>query len=168
MIETKHVAGGAGALCRSLLSELPEWFGHPNANEDYVACAEKHSGVVASIAGEPVGLMTVIRHSQHSAEVYLMAVRRQHHRKGIGSVMLKSAEVQLVGAGVEFLQVKTLGQRNTDPQTGDAGYARTRAFYVACGFRVLEEHKTLWGPESPALQLVKVVGGFESAVRNPG
>ena len=33
-----------------------------------------------------------------------------------------------------------------------------RAFYLACGFRPLEEFPTLWGPENPALQLVKRPG----------
>ena len=55
-------------------------------------------------------------------------------------------------AGTEFLQVKTLSAKHPDE-----GYEKTRAFYLAYGFRPLEEFPTLWSPESPALQLIKTV-----------
>ena len=56
--------------------------------------------------------------------------------------------------GVEFLQVKTLSGKHPDE-----GYKKTRAFYLADGFRPLEEFPNLWGLENPALQLIKVVAG---------
>ena len=52
----------------------------------------------------------------------------------------------------EFLQVKTLS-----PARPDEGYAKTRAFWLACGFRPLEELPTLWDADNPALQLIKTV-----------
>ena len=58
----------------------------------------------------------------------------------------------LQGQGIEYLQVKTLS--DTHP---DAAYARTRAFYMAVGFRPLEEFKTLWNEENPCLLMVKSV-----------
>lgn len=58
----------------------------------------------------------------------------------------------LASAGVEFLQVKTLSAKHPDE-----GYEKTRAFYLAYGFRPLEEFPTLWSPESPALQLIKAI-----------
>ena len=54
--------------------------------------------------------------------------------------MLSHAEQQLAADGVEFLQVKTLA-----PGKPDDGYEKTRAFYVAYGFRALEEFPDLWG-----------------------
>jgi hypothetical protein len=48
--------------------------------------------------------------------------------------------------------VKTLG-----PSRPDVGYDKTRAFYLAYGFRPLEEFPLLWDPANPALQLVKSV-----------
>ena len=48
-------------------------------------------------------------------------------------------------AGTEFLQVKTLSAKHPDE-----GYEKTRAFYLAYGFRPLEEFPDLWSPESPA------------------
>jgi len=52
-------------------------------------------------------------------------------------------------AGVEYLQVKTLG-----PSRPDDNYAATRAFYESVGFRPLEE-TSLWGDVNPCLFMVK-------------
>ncbi len=152
MVETEYVPGGMGGLCSSLLAELPEWFGTPDANADYVRHADEHPGVVAWIEGEQVGLTTVVRHGPFAAEVHLMAVRRRNHRQGVGRAMLHLVETRLGAEGVEFLQVKTLSSLHPD-----VSYAHTRAFYLGYGFRVLEEHPSLWGPDSPAVQLIKAV-----------
>lgn len=143
---------GSGASCRAILDQLPTWFGIPEAVEDYVAVAERSPCMLASFEGKDIGILTLVRHTRWAAEVHLMAVVPVLHRQGIGTAMLRRAEAQLTGAGVELLQVKTLSARHPDP-----GYAKTRAFYEAYGFRPLEELPDLWGPENPALQLVKVV-----------
>ena len=96
--------------------------------------------------------MTLLRHSGFAAEVYVMAVLPELHRRGIGLALLRHAEGMLAADGVEFLQVKTLA-----PSKPDAGYAKTRAFYLAYGFRPLEEFPDLWDAENPALQMIKNV-----------
>lgn len=149
----RPVDGGVGDVCRSILAELPAWFGIPEANDDYAAHADAHAGVVAEIDGEPVGITTVLRHGPSSAEIYLMAVRPAVHRRGVGTAMLEVVEAELADDGVDFLQVKTLSPAHPDP-----GYALTRKFYLAAGFAVLEEFPHLWGDANPALQLVKTVG----------
>ena len=149
-IRIEPVEGGAGDVCRSILDELPSWFGIAEANDDYVAHADRCDGVIALVDDRPIGITTVLHHSEHSAEIYLMAVRPTHHRAGVGSAMLDHVERRLVADGVEYLQVKTLSPAHRDP-----GYAATRRFYVATGFRWLEEFPTLWGEQNPALMLVK-------------
>ena len=81
-----------------------------------------------------------------------MAVLPEHHRRGIGTSMLRHVENALAAAGVEFLQVKTLSDKNPDED-----YAKTREFYLASGFRPLEEFPLLWDPWNPALQMVKYI-----------
>ena len=83
-----------------------------------------------------------------------MGVLPDFHRQGIGQALLQYAEGMLAADGVEFLQVKTLS-----PSKPDAGYESTRAFYVRYGFRPVEEFPDLWGPDNPALQMIKVVPG---------
>jgi GNAT superfamily N-acetyltransferase len=135
-----------------LLAALPSWFGIDEAVENYVAVADRSPAVIASLDGADVGIVTVVSHGQYAAEVYVMAVSPEYHRRGIGRRMLRRVEDTVSRAGVEFLQVKTLSASHPD-----AGYKKTRAFYLSYGFRPLEELPNLWGPHNPALQMVKVV-----------
>ncbi len=89
-----------------------------------------------------------------------MAVLPQYHRRGIGRRMIAHAEHVLASEGVEFLQVKTLSANRPDE-----GYEQTRQFYLAYGFRPLEEFPELWGGENPALQMIKLVTSGEAAPR---
>jgi len=152
-IHTTLRHGGCGAICDQILATIPDWFGIPEANADYVAEAERNPTVVAEVGAATVGLVTIVRHSPSAAEVHLMAVARSHHRQGIGSAMLLATEDHLRSDGVRFLQVKTLA--DTDP---DPNYAETRAFYRAKGFVDLEVFPTLWDPSNPALQMIKSLG----------
>jgi GNAT superfamily N-acetyltransferase len=143
---------GSGGICRRILAELPTWFGVPDSVEDYVRKADEHPTVVATVDGDDVGLLTLVVHTPYAAEIYVMAVRPEHHRHGIGRRMLELAEAWLRGRDIEYLQVKTLSPRSPDP-----GYARIRDFYFAVGFRPLEELPDLWQPENPALLMIKTL-----------
>jgi GNAT superfamily N-acetyltransferase len=143
---------GSGEVCRRVLATLPTWFGIAESVEDYVDKADEHPTVVASIDGDDVGVLTLLVHTPYAAEVYVMGVRPEHHRHGIGRQMLGVAETWLRERDIEYLQVKTLSPRHPDP-----GYVKTRAFYFAVGFRPLEEFPELWQPENPALQMVKTL-----------
>jgi XTP/dITP diphosphohydrolase len=143
---------GSGEICRLILDALPRWFGIPEAVERYVALAESWPTVVASDGQGDVGMATIVTHTRYAAEVAVMGVLPDRHRRGVGTAMLRAAERDLARRGVEFLQVKTLG-----PSRPDEGYEKTRAFYLAYGFRPLEEFPDLWDAENPALVMVKVV-----------
>ena len=134
---------GAGETCRRILKALPTWFGIPASLDDYVAAADRSPTVIASLGDEDVGFLTVVRHSEYAAEVYVMAVVPQLHRQGIGRALLGHAERVLAADGVGFLQVKTLAASKPND-----GYDTTRAFYLAYGFRPLEEFRNLWDGES--------------------
>lgn len=65
---------------------------------------------------------------------------------------MSSAQAALAADGVEYLQVKTLG-----PSNPDAGYAKTRQFYLGMGFVPLEELSQLWDPSQPCLIMIKAL-----------
>src|SRR5262245_24774355 len=91
-------------------------------------------------------------HFADAAENHVLAVHPDHHRRGIGRALLRHSEQWLRGRGVEVFHVKTLGPSDPYPP-----YARTRAFYQAQGFRPVFESTALWGPENPALVMVKLL-----------
>lgn len=140
------------AITESLLRSLPAWFGIEEAIVGYVdAAARLATWVARDDAGAPVGVLLAKRHFPAAAEVFLMAVDPAHHRSGVGRALMATTEDDLAADGVRLLQVKTLGPSRPDPN-----YARTRLFYEACGFLLLEELHGLWG-ENPCLVMVKTL-----------
>lgn len=134
---------------RGVLEALPQWFGIPEALAGYVDEADRSPTLIATSERRVIGVLTLIRHSPTAAEIYLMAVLPECHRAGVGRRLLDETRRTLQRESVRFLQVKTLSSRHPD-----VGYEKTRAFYGAMGFTVLEEFPDLWGPASPAVQLV--------------
>jgi GNAT superfamily N-acetyltransferase len=98
-----------------------------------------------------LGVLLVDQRYPTSAEVHLLAVRRKHHRTGIGRTLLDRVENDLRAQGVRLLSVKTLG-----PSASDPGFDQTRAFYIACGFHPVEEFPDLW-VDDPCLLMVKAL-----------
>jgi ribosomal protein S18 acetylase RimI-like enzyme len=138
------------AVCEPILRALPNWFGIESALQNYVAEIETLPTYVARVEGQVAGFLTIKQHTPYAAEVYVMGVSPQYRRQGLGRALVRAAETVLVGAGVEYLQVKTLSD-----SVEDESYAQTRAFYLAQGFRPLEEFKQLWDASNPCLLMVK-------------
>jgi GNAT superfamily N-acetyltransferase len=141
------------AHCEIILRSLPIWFGIESAIVEYVANIESLPTFLAVDGDDQaIGFMTVKRHAPESAELYVLAVREQWHRRGVGEALLKSTEEWLRREHVRFLQVKTLAPiANSEP------YDRTRRFYQAMGFVPLEVFPTLWDPRNPCLQMIKSI-----------
>ena len=140
-------------VAEAVLRDLPEWFGIEASTRAYVEAAAE----LPTFAVLPDrAFLCVKRHTPRAAELYVMGVRRELHRQGLGRALVLAAERWCRAHGVRFLQVKTLG-----PSRESRGYAGTRAFYEALGFSALEELHGLWDEDNPTLLLVKDVGpGF--------
>lgn len=161
-VRIEHRDGpGCGAVCADVLASLPDHFGIPEANASYVAFAEQHGAWVAVAVddgdgdgdgdGRVLGLLSGRRHFPECAEIEIMAVRPDRHRRGVGRALVDAFEAHHAAEGVRVLEVKTLG-----PSHPDEGYARTRAFYLGIGFLRIEE-TDLWGEDNPALILCRPV-----------
>lgn len=145
--EECHRAG-----CASILRGLPEWFGFESANEVYIAALGRLPTFVALLGRSTAGFIALEEQTTDTAEIHVLAVARGLHRQGVGTSLVEHAEGWLRERDKSLLYVMTLG-----PSQPDQGYARTRAFYAARGFRPLFESTAFWGPEQPALVLVKVL-----------
>ena len=143
-------------LAEAVLRDLPEWFGIEEATAGYIEAA----AALPTFAVQPdAGLLCLKQHTPQAAEIYVMGVVREHHRRGIGRALVETAESWCRVRGIRYLHVKTLG-----PSAESHGYEATRAFYEAVGFVALEELHGLWDEGNPTLILVKDVGpGFSVA-----
>jgi coenzyme F420-0:L-glutamate ligase / coenzyme F420-1:gamma-L-glutamate ligase len=140
-------------IAEAVLRDLPEWFGIEEATAAYVEAA----AALPTFAIEPDrGFLSLKQHTPRAAELYVMGVRREHHRRGIGRALVATAEAWCRAHGIRYFQVKTLG-----PSNSSSRYDATRAFYEALGFVALEELHGFWDAANPALILVKdVSAGF--------
>jgi coenzyme F420-0:L-glutamate ligase / coenzyme F420-1:gamma-L-glutamate ligase len=140
-------------VAEAVLRDLPEWFGIEESTRAYI----EEAASMPTFAVEPDrGFLCLKRHTPRAAELYVMGVRRDEHRRGSGRALVAAAESWCRAEGIRYLQVKTLG-----PSRPDTHYDATRAFYEAMGFVALEELHGLWSHDNPALILVKDVGpGF--------
>ena len=129
---------------------LPEWFGIESAILDYEREIALLPTFLAEYEGQVQGFLCLKKHNPFSAEILVMAVHPQVHRSGIGRTLVTAAETYSCAQGFEYLQVKTLG-----PSNPDQGYAKTRQFYQALGYRPLEEFMKIWDENNPCLVMVK-------------
>lgn len=144
---------GMAAVCIPILRSLPDWFGIEEAIVHYSSEIDRLPTFLACSSERVIGFQSIKQHNPYSAEVYVMGVKLEAHRRGMGRALMDEAQAWLRAQGVEYLQVKTLGPSHSDPN-----YARTRAFYAAMGFRPLEEFSQIWNEQNPCLILVKRLG----------
>ena len=121
-----HDPAERSRVAEAVLRDLPGWFGIEDATRGYV---EEAAALPTFVAPPDRGFVCVKQHTPRAAELYVMGVRRGHHRQGLGRALVAAAESWCRARGIRFLQVKTLG-----PSHPDDGYAATRAFYEALGF----------------------------------
>lgn len=138
-----------GYICNSILRELSEWFGIESAIKEYSNNVKNLFFIVARENDKDIGFIAIKKHFDKSAEIYVMGILKEYHRRGIGMNLIELAKERLRNLGIKYLTVKTLSETvQYEP------YNRTRLFYINQGFEPLEEFKTLWDEENPCLFLV--------------
>lgn len=139
-------------IAKAILDDLPEWFGIAEAKEEY-AFESKSMPFFAAIQNEKeVGFLSIKSNNIYTAEIYVMGIKKDYHRKGIGRDLFKACYGWCKEQGFEFLQVKTL-----DESHPDMNYRMTREYYLSMGFRPLECFPSLWGEANPCLILIMAI-----------
>ena len=121
-------------ICDDIIHTLPDWFGLPEANENYIRNMRKKDVFVAYAGERPVGLIALKYHFQTTTEIWWMGILPDYHRHGIGTALFEAAKQHTIGNKHQNMIVNTLSDRSDDKH-----YARTRAFYLRMGFEPLLE-----------------------------
>jgi predicted enzyme related to lactoylglutathione lyase/GNAT superfamily N-acetyltransferase len=149
--DVEEVVDGRGRLCREILTALPDWFGIPSAVDQYCRDSEALPSYAVRAGDTRIGFVALKEHFATTTEIYVIGVHPDHHRQGAGRKLIRTAEAYARARGHHLLMVKTMG-----PSRKNREYELTRAFYLAMGFRPVEELLTLWG-QTPCLLLAKPV-----------
>jgi len=130
-------------ISRSILEALPEWFGIPEAREQYIKESAAQPFFAALDAEKPIGFLCLKETGKETAELSVMGVLKDYHRKGIGRKLFEQAKKAAGNLGYSFMQVKTV-------QMGwYAAYDVTNRFYRSLGFKEFELFPTLWDERNP-------------------
>ena len=142
-----------GRICNDILRALPDWFGIESSIVEYVNQVRTLPFYVMYDKEKPVGFVAILPHNPHTAEVCVMGILQEYHRRGIGKTLIAYCERYCICNKMEFLTVKTL-----DESYVDASYAMTRKFYHSVGFKPLEVFTTVWAG-CPCLLMIKHISG---------
>ena len=130
-------------IARLILESLPDWFGIPEAREEYIEKSVKQPFFAAFDGENAVGFLYLAETGRDTAELYVMGVLKEYHRRGVGKMLFAAAKQRAKELGYSFLQVKTV-QMGKYPE-----YDATNRFYLALGFGEFEVFPTLWDEWNP-------------------
>lgn len=130
-------------VCRTVLQALPDWFGNPESVEQYAKTC-RDLPLWADVEGERLrGFIAFRPTSSYAGELYVMGVRPDCHRQGLGRRLFGALYGYAQEEGFRFLTVKTV-EMGRYPD-----YDQTNRFYQALGFWELECLPDLWDRANP-------------------
>ncbi len=130
-------------IARIILEALPEWFGIPEAREDYIRESAALPFFAAYDGASPIGFVCLKETGRDTAELFVTGVLKEYHRKGAGRLLFEKAKERAKQSCYSFLQVKTVRMGKYSE------YDATNRFYLAMGFKEFEVFPSLWDEANP-------------------
>ena len=130
-------------IARLVLEALPDWFAIPESREAYIRECGSQVFYAAYDEGRSIGFICLKETGQDTAELSVLGVLKEYHRKGIGRELFLKAKEAATGKGYSFLQVKTVKMGLYED------YDDTNRFYLALGFKEFEVFPLLWDVNNP-------------------
>ncbi len=130
-------------VTRYILEALPDWFGIPEAREEYINLSAGKVFFCAFKEDKPVGFLYLKQTGKATVELAVMGVLKEYHRNGIGKALFERAKTVACEKGYSFIQVKTVQMGKYEE------YDNTNHFYLSLGFKEFEVFPTLWDECNP-------------------
>lgn len=130
-------------IARHVLEALPEWFGIPQAREEYIADSQDKIFFCTYEGNNPIGFLYLKETGNATVELAVMGVLKEYHRRGVGKALFENAQKAAKEQGYSFLQVKTVQMGKYED------YDATNRFYLSLGFQEFEVFPTLWDEHNP-------------------
>lgn len=130
-------------IVREILEALPDWFGIPEAREEYIMDSASQICIAAFEEEQPIGFLCLKETGKDTMELAVMGVLQKYHRHGVGRKLFVKAKEIASESGYSFLQVKTVQMGKYED------YDKTNRFYISLGFKEFEVFPTLWDEANP-------------------
>ncbi|MGI6741178.1 MAG: GNAT family N-acetyltransferase [Brevefilum sp.] len=139
-------------IARSILNNLLEWFSLPESTLNYIQESKEMPFLACFDGKKSVGFIALNATSKDCADIFVMGVLKEYHRKGAGTKLYKAYEQLAKGLGYTYSQVKTVQSGHYE------AYDVTNQFYIAMGYKELECFPKLWDEWNPCQIYVKYIG----------
>ena len=139
-------------IAEKILYNLPEWFGLPDSTKEYIQKSMQMPFWAFYCDDKPVGFIVLKETSKSTAEIYVMGILKEYHRRGIGKALWNAFEEYAKIVGYEFAQVKTVQKGRYE------SYDITNSFYENLGFKEFECLPNLWDEWNPCQIYIKHIG----------
>lgn len=91
------------SITRNILEELPEWFGIPEAREEYIRDSAGKVFFCAMENEKDLGFLYLKETGKDTVELAVMGVLKEYHRKGIGKELFNRAKKAAKEMGYSFI-----------------------------------------------------------------
>ena len=140
------------SISRDILNDLPEWFGMPESTEEYIRDSKDKPFIACFLDNDAVGFVVLNSTSRDCADIFVMGIKKNYHRMGIGTKLNYAYEELAKKLGYTYTQVKTV-------QSGHyKEYDITNNFYKSVGYKELECFPNLWDEWNPCQVYIKYIG----------
>ena len=130
-------------IARAVLENLTDWFGNHAAREGHIRESAGKIFLCACCDENPVGFLYLKETGKHTAEIAVMGVLPEFHRRGMGRNLLQAAKEICHKKGYHFMQVKTVKMGVYEE------YDCTNRFYQAMEFQEFEVIPDFWDEANP-------------------
>lgn len=138
------------AITEDVLRDLPEWFGIEDAIKEYVHGVKDKPFFAAFDKDNPVGFYCVRKENDYVLDLYVLGIKRSHHRLGIGKNLQSHVEAYALTKGYQYLMVLTLAKKSYDE-----AYLKTRKFYLDIGFIDFYQNDDIFSKDDPCQIMLK-------------
>ena len=136
-------------ITKTILNDLPEWFGIPESTQEYIDNVINLPFLVYEENNIIKGFISLKENSKYTCEIYVIGVLKKYHKNNIGKILFNEFYNYAKNKGYEFIQVKTV-KEGLYPV-----YDITDSFYKSLGFKEFECFPTLWDKSNPCQIYVK-------------
>lgn len=130
-------------IAGKILGQLKEWFEVDDNREKYIHDSADRILIAAKEDGDYAGFLCLKETGKDTAELAVMGVLKEYHRKGLGRQLVEKAKETAASLGYSFMQVKTVQYGMYED------YDKTNLFYRACGFKEFEVFPDFWDADNP-------------------
>ena len=110
------------SITRNILEELPEWFGIPEAREEYIRDSAGKVFFCAMENEKDLGFLYLKETRKDTVELAIMGVLKEYHRKGIGKELFNRAKKAAKKWVIHLYRLKLFKWGNINLMTIQIGF----------------------------------------------